>query len=148
VIDSWRAGTETQAARPLTASKPKQIFAAMPFAPEYSDTYWVAMREAAKAVEAGCVRVDEVDYVGDVVEKIKNLIAESDAVIADLSESAPNVLFELGFAFALEKPCVLICATPLDELPFDIRNQKTISYAKGQTYQLKEDLIQPLRMIL
>jgi hypothetical protein len=69
------------------------------------------------------------------------------AVMADLSGSAPNVLFEVGFAFALGKPCVLVCSTPLNELPFDIRNQKTISYAKGQTYLLKEDLIPALRAI-
>lgn len=148
-IDTWQAEADTRSAEDQTEPpKAKQIFAAMPFAPAYSDTYWVAMREAAKAVGAGCVRVDEQDYVGDVVEKINDLITESDAMIADLSESAPSVLFELGFALALEKPCILVCSTPLAELPFDVRNLRTISYAKGQTYQLKEDLIPTLGAIL
>lgn len=151
-IGSWQIEAEVEAeaglARLAAPSKPKQIFAAMPFGAEYSDTYWVGMREAAAAIGAGCVRVDEAYYVGDVVEKIKDLIGESSAVIADLSGSAPNVLFELGFAFALGKPCVLICSTPLDQLPFDVRNQRTIAYAKGQTYQLKDDLIPLLRTIL
>jgi nucleoside 2-deoxyribosyltransferase len=89
-----------------------------------------------------------VDYVGDVVEKIKGMIGESAAVIADLSGSAPNVLFELGFAFALGKPCILVCSTPLDELPFDIRNQRVIPYGKGRTYQLREELISALATVL
>lgn len=147
-IRAWLQAAEVEDLRSERMAEPKQIFAAMPFAPEYSDTYWVAMRGAAEAVGAGCVRVDEMDYVGDAVEKIKELIFQSTAVIADLSGSAPNVLFELGFAFALGKPCVLICSTPLSELPFDIRNQKTIAYARGQTYQLKEDLIQALGAVL
>ncbi|HWC49434.1 MAG TPA: toll/interleukin-1 receptor domain-containing protein [Solirubrobacterales bacterium] len=147
-IRAWRDEVEVASSIRAGPPAPRQIFAAMPFAPEYSDTYWVAMREAAKAIDAGCVRVDEIDYVGDVVAKILELITKSDAVIADLSESAPNVLFELGFAFALGKTCILICSTPLSELPFDIRNQRTIAYAKGQTYQLKEDLIQTLRAVL
>jgi hypothetical protein len=112
-IEAWRELRASESVdEPPASSEPKQIFAAMPFAPEYSDTYWVAMREAAVAVGAGCDRVDKVDYVGDVVEKIKGMIDESAAVIADLSGSAPNVLFELGFAFALGKPCILICSTP------------------------------------
>ena len=148
-IEEWRqprGGVAREAQKEL--SEPEQIFAAMPFATEYSDTYWVAMREAALAVGAGCVRIDKTDYVGDVVEKIKGTIEESAAVIADLSESGPNVLFELGFAFALGKPCILICSSPLDELPFDIRNQRIIQYLLGQTYQLKEELVRALKAVL
>jgi hypothetical protein len=147
-VRSWRAESQKKTDSQPSRPHPDLVFAAMPFAPEYSDTYWVAMREAAEAVGGWCDRVDEVHYTGDVVEKIKSMIGESKAVIADLSESAPNVLFELGFAFALGKPCVLICSTPLEDLPFDIRNQNTIKYGKGQTYQLKEDLIPALRAVL
>lgn len=148
-IEDWREVRASESVdEPPASFEPKQIFAAMPFAPEYSDTYWVAMREAAVAVGAGCDRVDKVDYVGDVVEKIKGMIGESAAVIADLSGSAPNVLFELGFAFALGKPCILVCSTPLDELPFDIRNQRVIPYGQGRTYQLREELISALATVL
>lgn len=148
-VRAWqREEQEPVAGEEVSPPSPKQIFAAMPFAPEYSDTYRVAMREAAQAVGAGCVRVDDLTFVGDIVEKIEELIRESDAVIVDLSESTPNVLFEYGFALALKKPYVLICSTPLDELPFDIQYKKVITYSKGQTYELKEELLKILRVIL
>lgn len=148
-IRRWQqdVSSRSREAQPET-SPPRQIFAAMPFAPEYSDTYWVGMVEAAKAVGAGCVRTDEEDYEGDVVEQIKEDIKASSVVIADLSDSAPNVLFELGFAHALDKPCIHICSSPLDELPFDVRNWSTLAYGKGRTHQLKDELVRKLKKLL
>lgn len=142
-------------ALPRIASPPEDVrppsgivFAAMPFAPEYGDVYWVAMRAAAQALGLACVKVDEEDYVGDIVVKIKSLITESVAVIGDLSEAKPNVLYELGFAHALDRPTVHICATPLDQLPFDVRNWNTLEYGLGQTHRLIEPLTRRLRSAL
>ena len=86
----------------------KTIFAAMPFASTYDDVYFVAMAHAANAVGATCVRVDREDFEGDVLEEIKREIKQSAGVVADLSESNPNVLFEVGYAHALGKPVVPI----------------------------------------
>lgn len=133
----------------LTESRAKKtIFAAMPFSPEYDDTYLVAMARAAETINAVCKRVDHEKFEGDIVEEIKRLIRESIAVIADLSESKPNVLYETGFAHALERPTIHICSTPLDKLPFDVRNLNTIKYVKGQTYKLQSELIKRLRAAL
>ena len=65
-------------------------------------------------------RVDRREFQGNVVEEIDRLIRKASAVIVDLSESKPNVLYEAGFAHALKKPCVHICSTPMDKLPFDV----------------------------
>ncbi|MCK4732534.1 MAG: hypothetical protein KAT65_08750 [Methanophagales archaeon] len=129
-------------------AKEKLVFAAMPFSREYDDTYFVAMAYAAKKVDASCKRVDKEEFTGDIVEEIKILIRKSIAVIVDLSESMPDVLYEAGYAHALDKPAVHVCSTPLSELPFDVRNWNTIEYSHGQTVTLKEPLARRLKSVL
>jgi hypothetical protein len=124
------------------------VFAAMPFAPEYDDIFFIAMSYAAKSVDAVCRRVDLQDFEGDVVAEIKRLIHSSIAVIADLSESKPNVLYEIGYAHALERPTVHICSTPMDHLPFDVRNWNTLRYKQGQTFEFQDRLSARLKTLL
>ena len=133
---------------PSSIAVNRAIFAAMPFSGTYDDTYFVAMANAANSIGAVCRRVDREDFQGDIVEEIKSLIRGSVAVIADLSESKPDVLYETGFAHALNLPTVHICSTPLSQLPFDVRNWNTISYAKGQTVKLREPLTRRLAALL
>jgi hypothetical protein len=123
----------------------KTIFAAMPFSGLYEDAFFVAITYAAEQVGAAAKRVDQDRYEGDVVDRIKALIRSSAAVVADLSESRPNVLYEVGFAHALDIPTIPICSTPLEELPFDVRNWNTLPYTKGRTHELRERLAERLR---
>ncbi len=133
---------------PEPASSKRMIFAAMPFAGEYDDTYFIAMSHAAEQVGADCKRVDLKEFSGDIVTEIKRLIHSSVAVIVDLSEAKPNVLYEAGYAHALKKPTVHICSTPLSDLPFDVRNWNTIAYNRGQTALLKEPLTRRLKAVM
>lgn len=129
-------------------SEARSVFAAMPFDREYDDTYFVAMAYAAEQVDAACTRVDREEFSGDVVDKIKRLIKSCIAVIVDLSEAKPNVLYEAGYAHALDKPTVHICSTPLSALPFDVRNWNTLEYTRGQTSKLREPLSSRLEAVL
>jgi hypothetical protein len=131
----------------ITSSK-KRVFAAMPFSGDYDDVYFVAMVKAAAGARAVCKRVDKEEFVGDIVEKIEQMIRESDAVIVDLSESKPNVLYEAGFARALNIPCVHICSTPIGDLPFDVSHKNTMAYTKGQTTHLRAKLTARLKTVL
>src|SRR5271157_4452615 len=144
-----RVGRDALGTVSSTRTVPQRtIFAAMPFSGDYDDTYFVAMAHAAHSLGAVCRRIDREDFEGDIVEGIKKLIRESVAVIADLSESKPNVLYETGFAHALSLPTVHICSSPLGELPFDVRNWNTIEYTKGQTYALRDPLVKRLAGLL
>ena len=141
------ADSKPKRRRPGTVGKPanRMIFAAMPIARTYDDTYLVAMSHAARAVNATCQRVDRTEFSGDVVEEIKRLIRNCAAVIADLSESNPNVLYEAGFAHALAKPTIQITSTKLNDLPFNVRNRNTIEYNTGQISGLVRTLTKRLR---
>src|SRR5207247_7323719 len=106
-------------APPKTGKRPRMatplpskdiVFAAMPFDRQYDDTFFVAMTHAARRVNAACKRVDRTDFTGDVVSEIRRLIETSIAVLVDLSEVKPNVLYEAGYAHALLKPSVHICS--------------------------------------
>ena len=126
----------------------RKVFAAMPFSGIYNDTYFFAMAPAADSVKAKCTRIDKVDFAGDIIEEIGKNIRESIAVIADLSESKPNILYEAGFAHGIGKPIIHICSTPLEDLPFDIKTWNTIKYDLGKVNELAPRLINRLRAIL
>lgn len=142
------SGEPKQPVRSVSEDEEPLIFAGMPFGREYDDTYFVAMAPAASAVEAVCKRVDQEIYTGDVMDRITMMIRSSAAVIVDLSEGHPNVLYEAGYAHALEKPVIHICSTPVNELPFDVSHWNTIKYYKGGTYHLRQNLTRTLRVVL
>ena len=120
----------------------------MPFDPKYDDAYFVAMVPAVKANNAVCKRVDQVEYAVDIVLETEALIRDAAAVIVDLSEAKPNVLYEAGYAHALSKPVVHICSTPMDELPFNVAHWNTIPYRQGQTHRLRSPLTKRLKALL
>jgi hypothetical protein len=126
----------------------REVFAAMPFSPEYNDVYFVSMAGACERVQASCWRVDREEFTGDVVDRIRQMIQQSAAVIADLSESRPNVLYEVGYAHALSKPTVHISSSPLEELPFDVHSWNTLQYSKGQTFELVAPLAARLSALI
>lgn len=126
----------------------KTVFAAMPYSVRYEDTYFLGIIPAATSVNAASDRADYDNYVGDAVQNIKKRILGSDVVVADLSESRPNVLYELGFAEASSVKTVQICSTPPGQLPFDVRNNSTLSYSLGRIHKLSTDLSERLKGVL
>lgn len=116
------------------------MFCAMPFAVEYDDVFFVAMVAAAKQNSLTARRVDNDEFSGDIVAHIHDLIGNARLVVADVSESKPNVMYEVGYARGLGKMVVPICSTPLHELPFDVAHDNTIEYTRGRTHRLTESL--------
>jgi len=145
-----KSGGEKQKSKlPQVQKAPQRIiFAAMPFAKGYDDTFEVGIQGACLELGYKAVRVDHQQFVGDIVSEIKALIRRSAAVVGDLSESRPNVLYEIGFAHASKRKVLQICSTTMENIPFDVRNNRTIRYEKGQTTRLKSSLIRELRAIL
>lgn len=116
------------------------IFAAMPFLPSFDDVFFVAMCTAAKDVGGVAVRVDRIMHGDDAVLATERELRRCKAVIADVSTSEPDVLYELGMAHALGKPTVQICRTEFAQLPFMIRNRETLLYEEGRVHLLTERL--------
>lgn len=136
---------EPQSSRP---SPKKIVFASMPFATQYDDTFLVAIEPAALTNGAIAERVDHSGMAGNVVSQIQMMIKAAKVVVADLSDSRPNVLHEVGFAEALGKPIIQICSTSMAALPFNVRNNQTVPYVIGQAVRLRKRLEVELQKII
>lgn len=145
-IERIRAGSHE---RMVTMARSKEfVFAALPFDPSFEDVYYVAMSPAAAALGLACVRVDQTYHGGDAVAEAYRQIRACRAVVADVTHAQPDVLYELGFAHALGKPTLQICATGHQDLPFSVRNRDTLLYEQGRTHLLRAHLESYLAVLL
>jgi nucleoside 2-deoxyribosyltransferase len=123
----------------------KQMYVLMPFR-ERLDPVYDMLDDVAGRFGYTCVRADKDVSVRELTEKIIQGIYNSDVVIADLSGSNPNVLYELGIANALSKECLMLCQQAPEELPFDTKHfavQRYVNTPEG-LQALKARLIQIL----
>jgi hypothetical protein len=123
----------------------RSVFVAMPFDVSFEDVYWFAAAYAAEQAKVVARRTDKDPFEGDVVAEIHRCIHNSVAVIADLSEARANVMYEVGYAHALGRAVIPICRTPLDKLPFDVRNWNVLPYSAGNVYAIREKLAKRLK---
>ena len=116
---------------PLTAApkrpEKKTVFVAMPFSEEFEDVYEFGIYSPVRRCGYVCERVDEVAFAGDLVGRIQEGIRASSVVVADLTLERPNVYLEVGFAWGLGKP-VLLLAREGQRLHFDLSHHKCIFY--------------------
>lgn len=135
MLDEWRELSADSSARTPQASfgaeseRKAKLFVAMPFADDYSDIWDVAIQDAAIRADVPCERIAEQSYVGDILSEIKKRVHASSGLLAVLDGDNPNVFLELGYAWALDKPTVLVVQQSAT-LPFDVRGQKCIMYKK------------------
>lgn len=71
------------------------------------------------------VRADKILKSGLITSQIVNLIIESELVIADLTDSNPNVYYELALRHATGKAFIQV-AKAGQQIPFDIAGLRTI----------------------
>jgi hypothetical protein len=120
----------------------------MPFDQKYDDTFLVAIQPAVTELNYDCIRNDQEPLTGDLVKQILDDIQGSIFVIADVSESNPNVLYETGYARGLKINVLQICCTSYKKIPFDIRNNETIPYKRGRTKILYKELSKNLQKMI
>ena len=79
-----------------------------------------------------------------IIQKVYN----SDLVIANLTGNNPNVMYEVALRHACAKPIIHI-AESLQDLPFDINDQRTIEYTDDMSgaVQLKIELREMIKNI-
>jgi hypothetical protein len=104
-----------------------RLFVAMPFKEEFNDEWEISIQEAANSLQILCERIDKTAFVGDISAEIKRRIEEYDGLIALLNGANPNVFLEIGYAWAKNKPTLLL-ARAGQELPFDVKGQRCIFY--------------------
>lgn len=115
-----------------------KVFIAMPFNDDkYNIIYNKYIKPMLKEMYYEPIRVDEKTNPGDVMEFVWKEINESAFVIADVSIANPNVLYEIGIAHTLGKEVIVLTDSP-DEVPFDIRKNRYLSYSIYDEKSIKE----------
>lgn len=109
------------------------VFVLMPFQTEWSTNVkstigQVCDRLAERFDGLRWERADDITEPGRITDQIISAIERADVVIADITDANPNVLFELGYADALEKR-IIVLNQRVEDTPFDIQDWRQIIYS-------------------
>jgi hypothetical protein len=103
---------------------PHSVFPVLPFSAPYADvkdTFQTCCREANLELED----IEEDATTARIIPRIVEGIRRAAFIIADISESRPNVYFEIGLAQGLNKPIVLTAKVGT-VLPFDMSDMPVL----------------------
>jgi nucleoside 2-deoxyribosyltransferase len=118
-------------------------FVLMPFDAAFDDVYKLGVKETTEKLGIIAERVDEqVFHKENILERIYNQINAADLVIADMTGRNTNVFYEVGYAHAKGKMCILVTANA-DDIPFDLKHHRHIVYGTSITalrHKLETDL--------
>lgn len=109
-----------------------QIFAfvLMPFDTAFNDIYKLGIKEPATTLGILAERVDEQMFQEGILERIYRQIELADLVVADMTGQNPNVFYEVGYAHAKGKLCVLLTQRT-EDIPFDLKHHRHIVYGSS-----------------
>ncbi len=102
-----------------------QPFDSGPFDKRYDDVFSPAIRSAGLEP----YRVDRDPAASVLIDEIEAGIRDSQLCLAEVTVDDPNVWFELGFAIAIPREVVLVCADERQtRFPFDVQHRNIIRY--------------------
>jgi hypothetical protein len=124
-----------------------QVFMAVPFGDKaYTEFYDHYIAKPVKNAGLEPFRADRVPARAkrqSIIEKIEEGIARSRFVIADITDSNPNVIYEVGLAVGISKPVLLLCDSKhfdAREIPFDFQSYELLEYSPYGADRLKVQL--------
>ena len=116
------------------ASELKECFVIAPIGEAESDTRKRSdqvlrhiIRPAAEECGYKAVRADEIDKPGIITSQVIQHVVSDPLVIADLTETNPNVFYELAVRHAIKKPLVQIIQKG-ERIPFDVAGTRTVHF--------------------
>lgn len=117
-------------------TKRNQIFVAMMFSDNFIDIYEQGYKQVIQSLNYACMRIDEKDFAGLIINEITNEISNSVALIADLTGNRGGVYYEAGIARGLQlcnHPIKLILTCKKDffdkeKVHFDVSGDNILIY--------------------
>ena len=126
---------------------PNTVFIIMSFKKEFDELYNV-YRAVCKKFGFKAVRTDKVLSLDKILPRILQGIRHSAFVIADVTETSPNVFYEIGFAEGLGRP-VIATAKENTKLPFDLVDTPVTFWSSREDLKSKlEPLINEVKISL
>lgn len=134
IIEGWCAEHDVRLGA-VQHGGPFRAFIVMPFEEDWSETSRAFIDHAVSLVDDAIVadRADDIGAPGRITDQIVNRLEEADFVISDITGNNANVGWELGFAYARSKPCVIIRRKETAGAPFDIYDQRRVDYSEEPT---------------
>lgn len=105
-------------------------FVLMPFDKAFDDVYKLGIKETASELGILAERVDEQIFSEGILERIYRQIELADIVVADMTSQNPNVFYEVGYAHAKGKQCILLTQRA-EDIPFDLKHHRHIVYGSS-----------------
>jgi len=83
-------------------------------------SYRIIIKKAVEDAGLECIRADDVVHAGIIDKPMYELLLGADVVVADLSTSNANAIYELGVRHALRPHTTIVIAEKNFKFPFDI----------------------------
>jgi hypothetical protein len=83
-------------------------------------SYRIIIRKAVEEAGLECIRADDIIHSGIIDKPMYELLLGADVVVADLSTSNANAIYELGVRHALRPHTTIVIAEKNFKFPFDI----------------------------
>ncbi len=151
----------------IAKSKIKNIFVAMAFSEANCNNVWDAISTVyddlirQDGLQLDMTKIDSGKYIPnrvdkaqgistDIIQNIKEGIANCDLAIVDLTYEKQNVYYELGLAEAQQKPLILLIdKNKLDnKVHFDVYTKSRMQYDSGNFAQFRSELKDLLKKII
>ncbi len=118
----------------------RTCFVIQPFdSGKFDKRFTEVCKPALQDADLQAYRVDEDPSVDVPIDAIEAGIAKSAICLADITTDNPNVWYELGYAFAADRPVIMICSDERkDKFPFDIQHRTVIRYSSESPGDFRE----------
>ncbi len=120
----------------------------MPFAGKFKNQWDHAFYPAIKRAGFEPYRADAEHLGTGIIRRdITRMIWEAEIIVAELTGTNANVMYELGLAHAAKKPVVIVVQDEKD-IPFDVQQMRFLVYNSDDLKELQENLTQRIQSTL
>jgi hypothetical protein len=118
-------------------------------------TYEYIIRPAVEEAGLECIRADEIIHATVIDKPMYEQLLEADVVVADLSTSNANAIYELGVRHALRPHATIVMAESNFKFPFDLSHLTILMYEHlgkeigyGEVVRVKAELKRKIAHLL
>ncbi|MHB8589796.1 MAG: hypothetical protein ACYDA0_13245 [Candidatus Dormibacteraceae bacterium] len=123
---------------PAEQQEGKYIFVIMPLKAEFDSVYKTIRTACGKFPGVTFDRADDWSKTGRITDQIIEALKTAHLIIADITGPNANVMYELGYAHALEKQVIVMNADRGS--PFDVQDYRQILYTNEDLPSAEESL--------
>ena len=124
---------------PRQPGEKRPAFVAMPYGEKWFEPVKKTIIDAGAKKNFDCLVSLDMGAAGQIIEQVWQQIRRAEIVVADLTNSNPNVFYEVGLAHALGKQIIFI-TQDTGKLPFDVSTSRCVRYEEDKLPLLQDGL--------